>query len=164
MPRKRSCTSRRRREILRGEWSGKEAVVRCLVQRTFLARAAWRASRCGWARQQPSHRQPFWPSKKKSCCACCTRSMSYRSIHRVYAGAQHPVEEDLIDNFSTPAKSAWRGRSCCWRATENKNNRPRAAEGFQATLRAWWNDAIAREFLHEQIQKTRFIEYNGKSR
>jgi len=57
--------------------SGKEAVVAMFGPTDFFGEGCMAASRCGWARQQPSHRQPFWPSKKKSCCACCTRSMSY---------------------------------------------------------------------------------------
>src|SRR6267378_2760737 len=45
--------------------SGKEAV---------------RASRSGWARLQRLHRPPFWSSKKTSCGACSTPSMSYPTI------------------------------------------------------------------------------------
>jgi CRP/FNR family cyclic AMP-dependent transcriptional regulator len=33
------------------------------------------------------------------------------------------IEEDLIDSCSTPVRSAWRGRSCCWRGTASTINR-----------------------------------------
>jgi len=67
------------------------------------------------------------------------------------------VEEDLIDQlFNSSEKRLARALLLLARYGEQEQTRPRAAEGFPGDAgEHGGNDAIAREFLHEQIQKTR---------
>jgi len=49
------------------------------------------------------------------------------------------LEADLVDQLFTPAKSGWRARCCCWRATARETNRSaRCRQSRRKALPKWW--------------------------
>jgi hypothetical protein len=129
----------------------------------FLARACWRISRRASARRAPWRREHVAHSEGRDDPSSPRPARLFRSLHRAHAGAQHRIEEDLVDQlFNSSEKRLARALLLLARYGKEDMTSRTLPKLSQETLAEMVGTTRSRvNFFMNKFRKLGFIEYNG---